>query len=345
MGGMATSDHPYKLIHADPRIVEDALRGFIAPDWADRLDFDTLAPLDKERIGPALGSRIGDKVWWVERKDGRPLVNGRRPYVNILLEFQSESDPNMAWRMHEYLYMLELNQREIGLFRREDRPPDFLAVVIHNGAKSWSAPVTRFGPLLGPPTPGGRALNRWRAYVVIDYPRIAGDHALMERLPADNRQAALIRLETAPLQQLPGLLLDALRRWDGPESAGLRRGFYARAQHVMGRHGLELPPLADYEMTLSAERQGGQEMTTLMEANVQRGIDEIRAQGMQRGIARGRVELLRHQAERRFGVETARRLSSLLDAADADQLIEVSDWIMECRTGSELLGRFQQAGI
>ena len=86
-------------------------------------------------------------------------------------------------------------------------------------------------------------------------------------------------------------------------------------------------------------------MTTLMEANVQRGIDEIRAQGMQRGIARGRVELLRHQAERRFGVETARQLSSLLDAADADQLIEVSDWIMECRTGSELLGRFRQAGI
>ena len=82
-------------------------------------------------------------------------------------------------------------------------------------------------------------------------------------------------------------------------------------------------------------------MTTLMEANVQRGIDEIRAQG----IARGRVELLRHQAERRFGVETARHLSSLLDAADADQLIEVSDWIMECRTGGELLGRFQQAGI
>ena len=82
-------------------------------------------------------------------------------------------------------------------------------------------------------------------------------------------------------------------------------------------------------------------MTTLMEANVQRGIDEIRAQGMQRG----RVELLRHQAERRFGVETARQLSSLLDAADADRLIEVSDWIMECRTGSELLGRFQQAGI
>ena len=34
-GRMATSDHPFKLIHADPRMVEDVLRGFVAPDWAD----------------------------------------------------------------------------------------------------------------------------------------------------------------------------------------------------------------------------------------------------------------------------------------------------------------------
>ena len=87
---MATSDHPFKLIHAGPRMVEDVLRGFVASDWADRLDFGTLAPLDKERIGPALHSRIGDKAWRVERRDGAPLANGRRPYLVVLLAFQSK---------------------------------------------------------------------------------------------------------------------------------------------------------------------------------------------------------------------------------------------------------------
>ena len=101
---MATSDHPFKLIHADPRMVEDVLRGFVAPDWADRLDFSTLAPLDKEHIGPALHRRIGDKAWRVERRDGAPLADGRRPHVNVPLEFQSETDLDMAWRTHEYLY-------------------------------------------------------------------------------------------------------------------------------------------------------------------------------------------------------------------------------------------------
>ena len=337
-GRMATSDHPFKLIHADPRMVEDVLRGFVAPDWADRLDFGTLAPLDKERIGPALHGRIGDKAWRVERRDGALLADGRRPYLVVLLEFQSETDADMAWRMHEYLYLLELNQRDIGLPRKEGRVPDVLAVVIHNGAKPWNAPTARFGPLLGSPTEAGRELNRWQAYVVIDYPALAGDHALMRRLLPGNRQAALIRLESASSDELPRLLVEMLQRWSGPESAGLRRGFHARAEHLLRRRGLALPPLADYERMLAQEK-GAKEMTTLMEARLQEWHDSAIAQGMQQG----QTDLLRSQVEQRFGAETARQLPALLDSVEADLLIEVGGWIFECGSGDELLQRVRQA--
>ena len=315
-------------------MVEDTLRGFIALDWANRLDFSTLTPLEKERIGPALHRRIGDKAWRVERRDGAPLADGRRPYLVVLLEFQSETDANMAWRMHEYLYLLELNQRDIGLPQKEGRPPDFLAAVIHNGAKPWSAPATRFGPLLGPPTDAGRQLNRWQSYVVIDYPALASDHAFMDRLPPGNRQAALLRLESASSRELPRLLVEALRRWSGPEAAGLRRGFHARAEHLLRRRGLALPPLADYERML-AQEQGARQMTTLMEARLQEWHDSA--------VHRGQKDLLRRQAERRFGAETARRLSALLDGTDAKRLIDVGDWIVECASGDELLDRVDQA--
>ena len=333
MRQMATSDHPFKLIHADPRMVEDALRGFVALDWAERLNFSTLAPLDKEHIGPALHRRIGDKAWRVERRDGAPLADGRHPYLLVLLEFQSETNADMAWRMHEYLYLLELNQRDIGLHRKEGHAPDVLAAVIHNGAKPWSAPATRFGPLLGPPTEAGRRLNRWQAYVVIDYPALAGDHALMGRLPLGNRQAALIRLESASGDDVPELLAEAFQRWSGPESAGLRRGFHARAEHLLRRRGLALPPLADYERML-AQEQGARQMTTLMEARLQEWHDSA--------VHRGQKDLLRRQAERRFGAETARRLSALLDGTDAKRLIDVGDWIVECASGDELLDRVDQ---
>ena len=260
----------------------------------------------------------------------------------------------MAWRMLEYLYLLELNQRDIGLHRKEGRPPDVLAVVIHNGAKPWSAPATRFGPLLGPPTAAGRELNQWRTYVVIDYPALAGDHALMGRLPPGNRQAALIRLESASGDDVPRLLAEAFQRWSGPESAGLRRGFHARAGHLLRQQGLALPPLADYERML-AQEQGAREMTTLMEARLQewhdntiaqgvrQGIQQGVQQGLRQGVHQGQADLLRRQAERRFDAETAQRLSALLEGADADRLIDVGDWIVECGSGDELLERVRQA--
>ena len=88
-------------------------------------------------------------------------------------------------------------------------------------------------------------------------------------------------------------------------------------------------------------------MTTLMEATFQKHFDEIEArgvaQGMERGmaqgIAQGHADLLRHLAERRFGAEAAGQLAGLLAGMDTDRLIEVGDWMLECRTAGELLDR------
>ena len=184
---------------------------------------------------------------------------------------------------------------------------------------------------------------------MIDYPALAGDHAFMGWLPPDNRQAALIRLESAPSSELPRLLVEALRRWSGPESAGLRRGFHARAGHLLRRRGLALPPLADYERML-AQEQGAREMTTLMEARLQEWHDSAIAQGVQKGVQQGmrqgvhqgQKDLLRRLAERRFDAETARRLSALLESADADRLTDVGGWIAECDSSDELLDRVDQ---
>ena len=104
-------------------------------------------------------------------------------------------------------------------------------------------------------------------------------------------------------------------------------------------------------------------MTTLMEARLQEWHDNAIAQGVQQGIRQGvqqgirqgvqqglrqgvhqgQADLLRHLAERRFGAETARRLSALLEGADADRLTDVGDWIVECASGGELLERVRQA--
>ena len=60
------------------------------------------------------------------------------------------------------------------------------------------------------------------------------------------------------------------------------------------------------------------------------------------GRAEGERALLVRQAERRFGAGTAERLSTLLlRMEDPDQLAEVSDWIVDCATGAELIHRVE----
>ena len=123
--------------------------------------------------------------------------------------------------------------------------------------------------------------------------------------------------------------------------------------------------LAELERALEAGREGG-ETPTLMDARamewearvLERGREQGRKQaleeteraleqGREQGIAQGRAEeraLLCRLAERRFGAGTARQVSELLaEVAGAEDLLEAGDWILECRTGRELLERLRHA--
>ena len=353
---MASSDPAYKLIFSQARMVEDTLRGYVAPEWCDELDFPTLGRMNAEYVGADLHQRLGDMVWRVEFEPGSPsggppLANGERPYLLVLFEFQSGVDPDMAWRMHEYVYLLHRHLRHNGTFKAEGREPPVLPVVVYNGERRWTAAGARPGPV-APPGTADWIGNEARAYALLDERARADEGAdlMGSRLPPDNRMTTLIRLETSPMEARPRLLAEAFERYAGEEEKGLREGYHARVKSPGGRYGNEaLPPFEELERRLK-ERQGGREMATLMEARtrefeeraIARGRDEGRrematlmeartrefeeraiargiAQGREQGIARGRAEerarLLR-LAERRFGPETAARLSELLAGAD-----------------------------
>ena len=73
----------------------------------------------EQRNRDALQALIQDKVWRAPVKDAEPLANGQRLYVDVLLEFQADVDPRMAWRMADYVHWLRQNQRESGVTERE----------------------------------------------------------------------------------------------------------------------------------------------------------------------------------------------------------------------------------
>ena len=84
----------------------------------------------------------------------------------------------------------------------------------------------------------------------------------------------------------------------------------------------------------------------------QRSFDQGMAEGMERGLAEGmaqsRAALVAHQrmivyrlATRRFGAETAAGLAErLAGIEDLDLLTLAADWVVECASGEELIGRF-----
>ena len=134
----------------------------------------------------------------------------------------------------------------------------------------------------------------------------------------------------------------------GRGNDSLREGFYARVEDRLQRLDCDgLPPLAELERAL-AERRGG-EMATLLDARLRAWRDELVAQGIEegqaRGVERGRADeraLLCRQAARRFGAETAQRLSGLLEGLRAAaELAAVGDWIVDCETGADLLARIR----
>ena len=67
-----------------------------------------------------------------------------------------------------------------------------------------------------------------------------------------------------------------------------------------------------------------------------------REEGREAGLAEERT-LLRRQAARRFGAETAETLGRLLEGVDdADRLAEIGEMIVDCGTGGELLDRVER---
>ena len=64
------------------------------------------------------------------------------------------------------------------------------------------------------------------------------------------------------------------------------------------------------------------------------------AQGRAEGRAEGQTALMRRQAARKFGAETAERLAGRLEEiTDPERTAEIGEWLLECDSGDELLAR------
>ena len=144
-------------------------------------------------------------------------------------------------------------------------------------------------------------------------------------LPTDrNLMAALIRLAHSRNQEEVDAVFGALDEWlAAPEHQELNRAIetWVSVLHASAPRERRGPPAPEQPM-------------------LRERWQEWRAQDRAEGRNEGQIAVMRRQAARKFGAETAERLAErLAEIADPEQVGEISDWLIDCDDADALLAR------
>jgi len=125
-------DKSYKRLFSNPELVKELIEGFVSPEIACVLDFDSLEKVEGSFITPAMKEREGDLIWKLKAEQ-------TTVYVYLLLEFQSTVNHAMPVRMMQYisaLYDSLIQQKHSDV---KDGLPPVLPIVLYNGDAHWTA--------------------------------------------------------------------------------------------------------------------------------------------------------------------------------------------------------------
>ena len=168
-------------------------------------------------------------AWKVYFREGE-LADGSRPYILLLVEFQSTADRDMARRVREYTGMLLDRLIRNDVMAREGGLPRTLAVVVYNGGERWTAIGEESHLAEVPSELAERDLALLQPQL---YRRIDTGRGAEQDWPKDNLVAATARLQSAatPDEIGPRLLAEA-RRFPEPARQAFRRALHAWARKL-----------------------------------------------------------------------------------------------------------------
>ena len=329
-------DESYKLLFSVPVAVEHLVQRCL-PRWASQLDFSTLEKLSTEQVGPALARRHADLLWKVRFR------NSRR-FVVLLLEFQSRPEVRMATRILEYTGLAYRDLERHGVRLPSGKLPVVIAIVIYNGRQPWTGPES-FSDLIDPVPDEAADWAVRQRHCVLDLIRLEGQSSA-----GTDVISLLVRLERdSSVETVLNVVEEVLAAYPGGPHAELRWAFCEWIAGAVEAWGFREEVLAK----VNSLQEAGRMYATIKEEK-RRMYEEFeeskrvaQREGFGRGRAEGRAEgtatLVCRQARRKFGGDTAKQLSTLLDGiSDPDRIARIGDWILDCEDGADLLARARE---
>jgi len=135
---MAEHDALFKRIFSVPENAAGELRSMLPPKLVAQLDLSQLELVEGSFVSRELRLRHTDLLFRVPLR--RPRNGRTHVYIYVVMEHQSTADPDMAFRMLEYMVRIWTKLRAGHPGRK--KLPMIIPLVVHHGARAWSAPRT-----------------------------------------------------------------------------------------------------------------------------------------------------------------------------------------------------------
>ena len=334
------SDPAYKLLFSEPEAAKSLIRSL--PDGAelaDQLDFARMEQRATEGVDPEdLQRTYSDMVLLI------PFAGRPKKYLLLLLEFQTESDPEMLSRFLVYLARALQNIRaDTGGAGPGIRIVAALPVVVFSGKKPWTAPTDLFEE----PADGGllEASRPRMPCQVLDVRAMARDSEGVREI---TMWVALLECNTSEAT-IWRVIREMREKYRGAEHASLRQALNALVREVSATSGVPEEEIRKMTNLAQAEKfwhTGAREFRRkLLQEGEVVGVKKGEAAGVRRGLEAGRRMALRF-AKRTFDADAVAELAAALDEiTDPDQFEKIADWIFECDSGEDLLDRVRNGHV
>ena len=335
-------DPVYKDIYGHAFMVAELLRVVLAQSAAgltllEALDLSSLTRASEQSVSKRHRTGARDMVWRVRLN---PASGGAWLHLFLFIEFQSDVDFLMPLRVRTYFDDFQMELWRGKRFGANSRLQPALAIVIHAGQSRWCA-AQRVAELVAPeprdlekgidkPALRPDGLFSGDGYLLLDSAQLTPDDG------HDHNAAWLLAAFENPSPTHLAAWVEALRkRLAAPELKALQETILRWADWVVRqRIGLDM---GVSDMAQVNALQGDGELSDYVEARRRAWMEGYREEGRQEGLQVSRQALVR-QAARRFGQQTGQRLAKwLLDADDQARFDMVSDLILDCDNGDELL--------
>jgi predicted transposase/invertase (TIGR01784 family) len=256
-------DRGYKSLFSHPRMVEELIRSFVKEEFVQDIDFSTLTRTFNSFVTEEFREREADIIWQVSIK-GRPI------YFYLLIEFQSTVDRFMVLRLLSYLLLFYLELIKDEKVRNADRLPAIFPILLYSGTEKWTAAQSIEELISDASRVPSAFIPSFRYYKIAE-----NEFAKESLVKLNNIVSLLFLIERANVKELGEIVSDAIDVLKKEVDEELQRSF--------GRWLRKLFEKKKIAIHIDIETMTGQEVRTMLEANIERYEEELLARGREEG--------------------------------------------------------------